>query len=53
MTKKRKKKFNFKKFAIFILIVIIIYIIVRVLFNIRTKNIIILNNKYQKLYYLI
>lgn len=46
MTKKRKKKFNFKKFAIFILIVIIIYIIVRVLFNIRTKNIIILNNNY-------
>ena len=46
MTKKRKKKFNFKKFAIFTLIVIIIYIIIRVLFNIRTKNIIILNNNH-------
>ncbi|MBR4178314.1 MAG: FtsQ-type POTRA domain-containing protein [Bacilli bacterium] len=44
MTKKRKKKFNFKKFIIFIIIILFIYILLRVLLNIKTKNIVILNN---------
>ena len=46
MKNKRKKKFNYKRFIIFILIIIIIYIILRVLLNIRTKNIVILDNNY-------
>ncbi len=44
--KKRKKKFNFKKLLIFLFIIIILFICIRFLLNIRTKNIIILNNNY-------
>lgn len=44
--KKRKKKFNFKRFLIFILIILLIVILVRYLLNIKTKNIIILNNDF-------
>ncbi len=46
MKKRVKKKFNFFKFIIFILFIILIVFIVRYLFNVRTKNILILDNKY-------
>ena len=44
--KRRKKKFNFKRFLIFILIILFLVILVLYLLNIKTKNIIILNNDY-------
>lgn len=44
--KKRKKRFNFKRFLIFILLIVIIYYLLLTAFNINTKNIIILGNEY-------
>ena len=47
MKKRRvKRKFNFLKFFIFVLIVSLITITIYTLFKIKTKNIIILNSKY-------
>lgn len=47
MKKRRvKRKFNFLKFFIFVLIVSLITITVYTLFKVKTKNIIILNSKY-------
>ena len=44
--KRRKKKLNFKRILIFILIILFLVILVVYLLNIKTKNIIILNNDY-------
>ena len=44
--KRRKKKLNFKRILIFILIILFLDILVVYLLNIKTKNIIILNNDY-------
>lgn len=47
MKKRRvKRKFNFLKFFIFVLIVSLITITIYTLFKVKTKNIIILNSKY-------
>ena len=46
MKKKEKKKINFKKIIIFIIIILIIYILIKCFLNVRTKNIVILNNNY-------
>lgn len=46
MKKRKTRKFNFKKFLIFIILLVILFIIVRYFINIKTKNIIILNNNY-------
>ena len=46
MKKRVKKKFNFVKFIIFILFIIILVFIVRYIYNIRLKNIVVLDNKY-------
>lgn len=46
MKKRVKKKFNFLRFIIFILVIVLIYFLVSILLNIKTKNIIILNNSY-------
>ena len=48
MTRKnhQKRRFNFKKFLVFIITIILIGIFVYHLFNVRTKNIVILNNDY-------
>ena len=46
MTKKKKKKFNFKKFLIFIIILTVLIVLIYYLFNLRVKNIVILNNNY-------
>lgn len=44
--KRRNKKFNFKRFFIFILVVILLVFGFKYLFNYKLKNIIILNNNY-------
>ncbi len=44
--KRKNRKFNFKKILIFFVLIIIVALFVRYLFNIRVKNIIILNNAY-------
>ena len=46
MGKKVKKKFKFKKFIIFLLILFLIYTLIDYAVNIKTKNIVILNNNY-------
>lgn len=46
MKRKQKKKINFKKILLFFMLLIIIYLIVVVFLNVKTKNIIILNNEY-------
>ena len=46
MKKRKNKKFNFKKFVIFLIIIILLVFSVYYLFNLKTKNIIILNNNY-------
>ncbi len=47
MTKKvKKKKINFLKVFIFILILVILFFVVKYLLGVKTKNIIILNNNY-------
>ena len=46
MKKNKKKKFNFKKIFTFIIVIIILYFVVNYLINIKTKNIVILNNNY-------
>lgn len=43
---KGKKKFNFGKFILFILIICLIYFGIKYLCSIKTKNIIIVNNNY-------
>ena len=44
--KKRKKKFNFLKFIVIILVLYLSYYIATFAFNINTKNIVVLNNNY-------
>ena len=46
MKKRVKRKFNFGKFILFILIIFIIYFGMKYLFSIKIKNIIIVNNNY-------
>ena len=46
MTKRKIKKFNLKKFLIFLILFIVIAIILRIFLNIKLKNIIVLNNSY-------
>src|SRR5574344_2132597 len=46
MKKKVRKRFNFLKFLAFILIIYLLYFLMSYLFNIKTKNIVILNNSY-------
>ena len=46
MKKRVRKKFNFGKFILFILIIFIIYFGMKYLFSIKIKNIIIVNNNY-------
>lgn len=44
--KRKKKKFNLLKFIVFILFLYLLYYLTTYAFNIRTKNIIILNNSF-------
>lgn len=46
MQKKVKRKFNFKKFIIFILTLALLYLLINYLLDIKTKNILVLNNNY-------
>ena len=46
MKKRVRKKFNFGKFILFILIICLIYFGIKYLCSIKTKNIIIVNNNY-------
>ncbi len=46
MKKRVRRKFNFLKFLVFLLIMYLLYFVVMYLFDIKTKNIIILNNNY-------
>lgn len=46
MKKRVRKKFNFGKFILFILIICLIYFEIKYLCSIKTKNIIIVNNNY-------
>lgn len=46
MKKRVRRKFNFGKFILFILIIFIIYFGMKYLFSIKIKNIIIVNNNY-------
>ncbi len=46
MEKKKNRKFNLKKFLIFIVLIIIVVLVTRYILNARVKNIIILNNNY-------
>ena len=46
MTRKKNKKFNFKRFIILIVLVIILFLVGKYLISVKTKNIIILNNNY-------
>lgn len=46
MEKKVKRKFNFTKFLMSILFICILYFVISYLLNIKTKNIVILNNEY-------
>jgi cell division protein FtsQ len=46
MTKRKIKKFNLKKFLIFLILFIVIAIILRIFLNMKLKNIIVLNNNY-------
>ena len=46
MTKRKIKKFNLKKFLIFLILFIVIAIILRIFLNMKLKNIIVLNNSY-------
>lgn len=46
MKKKVKRKFNFLKFLVVLLIIYILYFSISLLLNIKTKNIVIINNNY-------
>ena len=46
MMKRKKRRFNFLKFIVFILFIYLLYFLATYAFNIKTKNIIILNNNY-------
>ena len=46
MKRKNKKKFNFKRFLLFILVVILLVFGFKYLLNLKIKNIIVLNNNY-------
>lgn len=46
MKKRVRRKFNFLKFLVFLLIMYLLYFVVMYLFDIKTKNIVILNNNY-------
>ena len=46
MKKRVKRKFNIKKFMVFILFLVIVYFGISIIFSIKTKNIIILNSNY-------
>lgn len=46
MKKRVKRKFNFLKFVIFLIVIFLIYILLSNILNVKTKNIIILNNSF-------
>ena len=46
MKKRKKKRFNILKFIVFLLILYLLYYLLTYIFNIKTKNILILNNNY-------
>ena len=46
MKKRVKRKFNIKKFVCFIMFLVIIYFVINYIFNVKTKNIVILNSNY-------
>ncbi len=46
MEKRKIKKFNFKKFLIFLILIIILFIVLRYFLNMKLKNIIVINNNY-------
>ena len=46
MKRRQKKKINLKKILLFFMLLIVIYLIVVLFLNVKTKNIIILNNEY-------
>lgn len=46
MKKRVKRKFNIKKFMVFILFLVIVYFGLDIIFSIKTKNIVILNSNY-------
>ncbi len=48
MKKRVKRKFNFLKFLLFIIFIVLMFFLVKYLLNIKTKNIVILNNNYYK-----
>ena len=53
MTKRKKKKINILRTFIFIIIIILLIILIKYLFNMRIKNIVILNNNYYSDEYII
>ena len=46
MKKRVKRKFNIKKFLVFVLFLIIVYFGVSIIFSVKTKNIVVLNSNY-------
>ena len=46
MKKRVKRKFNFGKFIIFVILIVILYFLINYLLNVKTKNIVILNSNY-------
>ena len=46
MEKRVKRKINVKKIVFFIVLILILYICIRYVLNVKTKNIVILNNNY-------
>ena len=46
MEKRVKRKINVKKIIFFIIIVLLLYICIRYVLNVKTKNIVVLNNNY-------
>lgn len=46
MKKRVKRKFNIKKFLVFILFLVIVYFGISLIFSIKTKNIVVLNSNY-------
>lgn len=48
MKKRVKRKFNFLRFLLFIIFIVLIVLVIKYLLNIKTKNIVILNNNYYR-----
>ena len=46
MTKRKKKRFNFKKFLIFTIILVLLALTIKYFLDMKTKNIVILNSNY-------